>query len=197
MMRDMKPRKRLYTAVLSISAMVGAFTAPAAAAAAGDSGPWEIHSNFSRFKCLEIAGARPSDGGTIQMYECATTVAGAITPLHQRWTFRDLGNGYYHLISGSNKCLNVAGNSGLTGAKIISYTCQLNTVYNDQWQVTRRVDGSIDYYEFRNRNSGKCVQVGGEDFVNDGDDATQWPCDNGANQLFTWDPATQANFSVA
>ena len=66
---------------------------------AADNGPWEIFPRSAVVMCMEVAGASTVNSAQVQIWGCAS-YNGNITPLHQRWIFRNTTDGYYRLIIG-------------------------------------------------------------------------------------------------
>ncbi|WP_285553050.1 RICIN domain-containing protein [Actinoplanes regularis] len=185
--RGMKSRKLLYGFMAIVGAVAG--TAIASPAFAADSGPWEVQT-FG--KCLEVQGGSTANSAQIQNWTCPSAT-GKIAPLHQRWIWRNLGNGYFRLINGkSGKCANVKGNSQETSAKIIQYPCGGSTTYNDQWRMVLELKNhnGHDYYKIVSRSSEFCLGVQDNSVAN-GADIIQRSCHSGA-ALITWVPAKQA-----
>jgi len=110
-------------------------------------------------KCVDVAGANPANGTTVQLYTCNGTAA-------QQWTrtggeFRALG-----------KCLDVAGGSSADGTRVQLYGC--NGTAAQQW--TRTGDTL--------RALGKCLDVTGNNPA-DRTPLQLWSCTGGANQKWS------------
>jgi Ricin-type beta-trefoil lectin domain-like len=191
----MRPGRRLLSATLAALAAISVFALAGqgtALAATSASGPWIIQvyqdgsdSNEAGHvdRCAEVQGESTANSAQVQMYGCVSFAR------WQRWYFMDLGNGYFRIFNDlSAKCMNVQGASLSNSAKVIQYSCsETSTATNDQWKLVRVFRDVLDYYQLRNRHSGKCLNVQGAS-ANNGADLVQYTCDpNGAvNDSFTW-----------
>jgi hypothetical protein len=97
----------------------------------------------------DVAGGSQVDGAkTVQW-----VLSGAP---NQRWETEASLDGYYRFKSyNSGMCLNVIDASGADGAPVIQHTC--GGAPNELWKPLRRIIG----YQLINKNSGKCLAVGG------------------------------------
>jgi hypothetical protein len=161
--------------------------AASAAAVASSSDPWTIHAYFTPNKCVEVTGASSASGAQIQNYDCLRNA-----PSHQVWYF-DLLPGatrvYYLRSESSGKCMNVAGNSPVNGAKIIQYACDGSL--NEQWEVS--ATNYSNFYQLKTRIGStprKCLNVQGASTAN-GADLILYTCGGGANEYFTWNPVVR------
>lgn len=128
--------------------------------------------NQNSGKCADIVGASTANGAEVIQYACGT---GA----NQRWSVRDVGNGYYQFVSGlTGKCLDVLGASTADGATVGQFTCSAAT--NQQWEL--RAAGS--YLQLVARHSGKCLDVPASSTANN-TRLKQYGCNGGANQRWT------------
>lgn len=128
--------------------------------------------NQNSGKCADIAGGSTANGAEVTQYTCG---AGA----NQRWSLRDVGNGYYQFVSGlTGKCLDVIGASNADGAKVAQYTCSSGS--NQQWQL--RAVGL--YFQLVARHSGKCLDVPAGSTENS-TRLKQYECNTGTNQRWT------------
>ncbi|GAA1663646.1 glycoside hydrolase family 16 protein [Kribbella yunnanensis] len=108
-------------------------------------------------KCLDVAGANPADGTTVQLYDCNGTAA-------QSWSRPGDGT-----IRALGKCLDVANAGTADGTRVQIATCNGNTA--QRWSY-----GNNDIV-----NRGKCLDVTGNNSANA--TPTQiWTCGGGANQ---------------
>ncbi|WP_405061118.1 family 16 glycosylhydrolase [Kribbella sp. NBC_01505] len=108
-------------------------------------------------KCLDIAGANPADGTTVQLYDCNGSGA-------QQWSRPGDGT-----IRALGKCLDVANAGTADGTRVQIATCNGNAA--QQWSY-----GNNDIV-----NRGKCLDVTGNNAANA--TPTQiWTCGGGANQ---------------
>ncbi|WP_433294978.1 RICIN domain-containing protein [Actinoplanes sp. CA-030573] len=170
---------RVATVLAAFSASLFVFS-PAANAA-------ELHDfivNFNSQKCITVPGGLSGNVGMIQ-YECVFPVQD-----NQFWNFRDVGSGYYEIWNEqTKKCLNVAGASTAQNAAIIQYPC--NRDANAEWKtifyVRAEDDAGIvrDWYQLKNRNSGRCLTVKGASTAN-GTPLIQYDCNASANSKWTW-----------
>ena len=76
------------------------------------------------------------------------------------------------------KCLNVQGGSKKDSAKVVQYSCQSVSKYNDQWQLhySGASGTNGDLYTLHNRNSNGTALI-------------QYTCTGSWNDFFTWWPA--------
>ncbi|MGW4563557.1 lectin [Streptomyces sp. NPDC004561] len=111
-------------------------------------------------KCLDVAGADPADGTSVQLYDCNGTNA-------QQWTVGGDGT-----IRALGKCLDVTGNSTADGAKAQLWSCTGGA--NQKWTVTAA-------HDIVNPQANKCLDVTDDNPAN-GTRAQIWSCGGGANQ---------------
>ena len=153
----MRVRKRALVVLLASLFLVAGLHPSLADAA---SRPWQI-GIYEFPKCLEVQGV---------------------------WYMQEVQAGYWHIWNAnSGKCLNVQGASKADSAKIIQYTCQGISKYNDQWALipTGRTGANGDLYFIQNRNSLKCLNAQGASSAN-GTDIIQYGCRWAWNTVFTW-----------
>lgn len=137
---------------------------------AGVGGPWETLKARHSSKCADIASASTADSAGGIQYTCNGG-------LNQQWWFKDLGTGYYQVVSrNSGKCLDITDASTANAARVIQYTCGSGT--SQQWQV---VDAGSGYVRLVVRHSGKCLDVNGAS-TSDGATLIQYTCGTGTNQ---------------
>ncbi|MFB6894630.1 RICIN domain-containing protein [Kitasatospora sp. NPDC056327] len=113
-------------------------------------------------KCVDVKGAKSSDGTPVQIYDCNGSDA-------QQWKVAVDGT-----VRAFNKCMDVTGAGTANGTKIQLYTC--NGSGAQQWQV--RADGSI-----LNPASGRCLDNLGFSTSN-GNQLGIWDCNGAANQVW-------------
>jgi hypothetical protein len=187
----MKLRKLLTVVMTLVGALVAGMVAPSPAFAY-DNGPWEIFDYSADWMCMEVAGASTQNSAQVQIWDCGSFYN--VTPLHQRWIFRNTTNGYYRLVNGnSGKCANIKGSTDANSTKIIQYICGTSDLtLNDQWYPDPSFStGGHDWYRLRSRlNYGKCLNVQGNG-TSAGTDLILYTCGSGANNFFSWRPATQ------
>jgi beta-glucanase (GH16 family) len=114
-------------------------------------------------KCVDVAGANPADGTTVQLYGCNGTAA-------QQWTRPGDGT-----IRALGKCLDVSAGSTADGAKTQLWTC--NGTGAQQWTYTSGKD-------LVNPQANKCLDVTGNNSA-DGTPLQIWTCTGAANQKWT------------
>jgi alpha-galactosidase len=98
---------------------------------------------------------------------------------NQRWQFRDLGGGYYNIVSAnSGKCMDVFGGPTATGdgVRVEQWTCNGGT--NQQWRIQDLGTGQVQLIA---RHSNKCLDVLNA-AMTDGAQVVQWACNSGTNQ---------------
>lgn len=123
-------------------------------------------------KLLDVYNAALTDGANAVQWA-------ANGQSNQRWQFRDVGSGYYQVVSlNSGKCLDVYGGTSATadGVRAVQWTCGTGT--NQHWRVQ---DVGSGYLQLVARHSGKCLDVLNA-ATTDGAQAVQWTCGTGANQ---------------
>ena len=186
--------RKIGAVVVALGGMFAAGIAVPSAASAADSGPWEIVPGSLGAKCVEVAGGSTGSSAQVQIWGCASIINGVVTPLHQRWTFRDTTNGYKRLVNGKSKlCANIQGSTDVNSTKIVQYKCGSSTTLNDQWypQKVKSIAG-YDFYQLKSRlNPAKCLNVQGGGTAN-GTDLIIYTCSTANNGIFTWWPAVQA-----
>jgi len=114
-------------------------------------------------KCVDVAGANPADGTSVQLYDCNGTTA-------QQWTRPGDGT-----IRALGKCLDVANGATADGTRVQIATCNGNPA--QQWTYTAARD-------LVNPQANKCLDVTGNNSAN----ATPlqiWTCTGGPNQKWT------------
>ena len=125
--------------------------------------------------CLDIYGNSTSAGAAIDQWSCDSQS-------NQQFQFVPTSGGYGELeAQNSGQDVAVAGSSTAQGTPDI-VTQPVNGASGSVWQPVAQSDGS---YEFRNQNSGLCLDVYGA-ASNAGQQLDQWPCKNapGTNQDF-------------
>jgi hypothetical protein len=110
-------------------------------------------------KCVDVAGASPTDGTQIQLFTCNGTAA-------QQWTVGTDGT-----LTAMGKCLDVAGGGTANGTKAQLFTC--NGSAAQQW----RPSGA----ELINPQSGRCLDATGVSSA-DRTPLQIWDCGGGTNQ---------------
>ncbi len=127
-------------------------------------------------KVLDVVGARPDDGATIQQW----SDAGAS---NQRWTLVPAGGGAYAIVGANGgKCLDVEGGSAADGVRLLQWSCSggASAGANQRWTLRSMGGGA---YAIVSSGSGKCVDVAGASTDN-GAALQQWRCSGGDNQAF-------------
>ncbi|MFE3034483.1 ricin-type beta-trefoil lectin domain protein [Streptomyces canus] len=128
----------------------------------GDS-PAVIQVEAAQGKCLDVAGAKETDGTPVQLYTCNKTAG-------QQWRLEPSDNAYALINVNSQKCLDVQSSNPANGTKIQIWTC--NGSRAQQWNFDVRAAG-----ELRNVVTDKCLDL--HTFDN-GQDSWLWTC-NGTN----------------
>jgi endoglucanase len=143
----------------------------------GDTGAVTLTARHSG-KCADVISASTADNAAVAQYVCNGGT-------NQRWTFRNLNNGYFQIVAQhSGKCLNVEAASTANSARITQLTCN-SSAQNQQWQVQ---DAGSGYVALVARHSGKCLDVPSRSTA-DGTRLTQYTCNGGQNQQFMRNPA--------
>ncbi|MEV4757201.1 ricin-type beta-trefoil lectin domain protein [Micromonospora sp. NPDC049559] len=114
-------------------------------------------------KCVDVAGANPADGTTVQLYGCNGSAA-------QQWTRAADGT-----LRALGKCLDVAGGATTNGTRVQLYGC--NGSAAQQWTYTSGRD-------LVNPQADKCLDVTGNTST-DGTPLQIWSCTGAANQKWT------------
>ncbi|MEV6607071.1 RICIN domain-containing protein [Kutzneria sp. NPDC051319] len=125
--------------------------------------------------CLDVSGAGSNAGALIDQWTCNGQS-------NQQFQFVSASGGYGELrAQNSSQDVTVAGGSTAQGTPDIVQGSPGATAAN-LWQPLQQSDGS---YEFRNQNSGLCLDVYGAGSTV-GQQLDQWPCKNapGTNQDF-------------
>jgi hypothetical protein len=123
-------------------------------------------------KLLDVFDVSTDDGADVVQWA-------ANGQTNQQWEFRDLGGGYYQVVStNSGKCLDVFGGTGATadGTRIVQWTCHSGA--NQQWRIQDLGTGHVQLVA---RHSNKCLDVLNA-ATTDGAQAVQWTCDAGTSQ---------------
>jgi alpha-galactosidase len=123
-------------------------------------------------KLLDVYNASTTDGADVVQWA-------ANGQSNQRWEFRDVGGGYYNIVSaGSGKCLDVYGGTGATGdgVRITQWTCHTDT--NQQWRIQ---DAGNGYVQLIARHSNKCIAIQNA-ATTDGAMAVQMTCGTATSQ---------------
>jgi hypothetical protein len=126
--------------------------------------------------CLDVFGNAGAAGAVIDQWSCAGQP-------NQQFQFVPVSAGYGEL-QAQNSGLDVAVANSSTAAGTADIVQQsVNGAAASLWLPVRQSDGS---YEFRNKNSGLCLDVFGNG-NNRGQQLDQWSCKNasGTNQDFT------------
>jgi alpha-galactosidase len=123
-------------------------------------------------KLADVFNASTADGANVVQWS-------ANGQTNQRWQFRDLGGGYYSIVSAnSGKCLDVFGGAGAMGdgVRIVQWGCNGGT--NQQWLLQDLGGGTIRLIA---RHSNRCLDVLNV-ATTDGAQLVQWSCTGGTNQ---------------
>ena len=125
--------------------------------------PTVIQVEAAQGKCLDVAGAKKTDGTPVQLYTCNNTAG-------QQWRLEASGDAYALIDVNSQKCLDVQSSNPANGTKIQIWTC--NGSKAQQWNFDVRAAG-----ELRNVVTDKCLDL--HTFDNS-QDSWLWTC-NGTN----------------
>ena len=143
---------------------------------------WQFE-GFNNHRCIGVNGAKNVNGRQMEMHDCYVDLTDTF------FAWRPTSAGYYRLINGYGKCMNVSGASRASGIKIITYTCGGSGTLNDQWypEMAARNYGGRDWYRLRSRNNdAMCLNVKGNSTAA-GADLIQYTCnDESHNEWFTW-----------
>ncbi|WP_306328615.1 ricin-type beta-trefoil lectin domain protein [Streptomyces venezuelae] len=118
-------------------------------------------------KCVDVAGANPSNGTPVQLYDCNDTAA-------QNWDVGTDGT-----IKALGKCLDVTSAGTANGTTIQLWDC--NGSAAQRWTVTAARD-------IVNPQADKCLDATGNSSAN-GTRLQIWTCTGAANQKWTAPPA--------
>jgi hypothetical protein len=149
-------RMPFFSAVLALSlAGTVAMAVPADAVPSGNS-----LDNYNSGLCLGINSS--NDAG---QWDC--TLSG----LDQYWHWGSENSsfpGWYQLVNDKGQCLGVAGGSIAEGARVVGWTCDGSSHYDQYWARINYVCYSdyIPYYPFTNLNSGYVLGVAGNSKAN-------------------------------
>ncbi|MFC5824660.1 RICIN domain-containing protein [Nonomuraea insulae] len=125
-------------------------------------------------KCVDARGAVTANGTAVQQYACNGSGA-------QLWQFQATSGGYYRV----NSSLNAAQSWDVTGVSTADSALIQLWAYgggnNQQWLPVEESGGT---YHLVNRNSGKCLDVGGASTA-DSVQLQQYTCNSTAAQSFT------------
>jgi len=113
-------------------------------------------------KCVDVAGANPTNGTQIQLYTCNHTDA-------QKWTVANDGS-----LQALGKCLDVTAAGTSNGTRIQLYDC--NGTGAQKWTATGG--------QLVNTGSSKCLDATGPSSA-DGTPLQIWDCTGGPNQKWT------------
>ncbi|MFI1561938.1 ricin-type beta-trefoil lectin domain protein [Streptomyces sp. NPDC020490] len=114
-------------------------------------------------KCVDVAGANPTNGTPVQLYDCNGTAA-------QQWTVGSDGT-----LRALGKCLDVTDNGTADGSTVQLWDCTGGP--NQKWTVTAA-------HDIVNPQADKCLDVTGNNSAN-GTRLQIWTCTGGANQKWT------------
>ncbi|KAA2266619.1 hypothetical protein F0L68_02465 [Solihabitans fulvus] len=152
------------------------YLTPASSSGGGFPGGYHQLAVANNGLCLDVYGASSAAGAAINQWTCGAQA-------NQQFQFVPSSGGYGELrAQNSGQDVVVAGNSTAQGTPDIVQEPPNATATAGLWQPVQQSDGS---YEFRNQNSGLCLDVYGAG-SNLGQQLDQWPCKNapGTNQDF-------------
>ncbi|MGC4760250.1 RICIN domain-containing protein [Micromonospora trifolii] len=173
-------KRRTMTSLVAMFAMIAAtLIGTGSPAAAASSGPWIVQP-FTNLYCLHPAGYSSALNVVVEQRLCEGG-------LNRNWIFTTTSSGYYHIsYRNGGRCMAVRGAVTTERAKIATQVCG-DARLNDQWLPIKLFgSGGSDYYQLKNRNTGKCMAVEGNS-VQSGADMMQFTCyTTSNNQAFTW-----------
>ena len=118
-------------------------------------GSWTtICSVMDRNKALNITGASPANGATIQLYDLDATAQ------NEQWRLERTADGYYKFISrlAPGKCIDVSGWEAANNSQLLSW--DMADVEKQKWLIIPVARESGNYIFF-NKVSGKCMDIAG------------------------------------
>ncbi|WP_343997600.1 RICIN domain-containing protein [Streptomyces thermocarboxydovorans] len=153
------------------------YWAPGGVGAVGDA-PAVIQVRAAKGKCLDVEGAKKTNGTPVQIYTCNGTAA-------QMWQLFGSESGLHLRNVNSLKCLDVSGNKAENGTKIQIWSC--NDSPAQTWEANLRATTSL-----KNTGTGKCLDL--HTFDNS-HNAWLWTCNGTDPQKFFIKP-TGSNGTV-
>ena len=204
----------LVLAALGLSAVV--LPAPAQASS-GPSGPWYMWdfgnqdtSQNSDAKCIDVPHGNAVNNVQVQTYQCngganqrwsqwdntKLEIVDPKDPKHQKIILSEA----FWFQNANNECLTVQNNGTANSNPVILYNCASNQPYNfnAQWATVPVPDkqdwweSGKDYYWIVNVNSGKCLTVQNPAGHNGAGWLIQYDCNEGSNEIWTWDSISPA-----
>jgi len=169
----------MYVSELSVTQLQAIYAASPSAAAPAASFQRLVVANSQL--CLDVAGYSNTAGAALVQWTCKTPAQGNGNQLLK---FVPAAEGYGELrISSSGQDVAISGASTVAGQPDVVQQ-PANTAAASLWLPLLQSDGS---YEFKNKNSGLCLDVYGES-TSPGQQLDQWPCKNAPknNQDFAW-----------
>ncbi|MCG5451636.1 MULTISPECIES: RICIN domain-containing protein [Micromonospora] len=173
-------KRRTMTGLVATLAMIAAtLVGTGSPAAAATTGPWVIQP-FTNDYCIHPEAYASASGTVVDQHLCDRG-------LLRNWNFTTTSSGYYHIsYRNGGKCMAVRNASKTEREKIVTQGCG-DARLNDQWlPIKLFTSGFADYYQLKNRGTGKCMAVEGNSTQN-GADMMQFTCyTTSNNQAFTW-----------
>lgn len=143
-----------------------------------DPGPYTVRPNLNNAACMDVSGASPSNGTSVQSWSCNSTIA-------QVWSLAPVkiasGTAYQLVSAISGSCLDVDGVSLQDGGLIHEWQCLGASQSNQLWQIYPFGNS----YELVSVNSGKCLDMTAGNTAN-GVQLQQWGCSQGQNPNQLW-----------
>jgi hypothetical protein len=132
-------------------------------------------------KCLDVQNGDPANNVPINQYQCDNSQ-------EQQFSFKNIGNGYYNIISASTgKCIEVPNGSTEDYVGINQYQCD-----NSNRQAFSLELVGNGYYKIIASHSRKCLDVPSGS-TNDTIQIQQLSCDGQHKQMFYMLPASLSN----
>ncbi|WP_328654622.1 RICIN domain-containing protein [Micromonospora sp. NBC_00330] len=175
-------KRKMMTSLVTVLTMIAAMlVGTGSPAAAASSGPWVIQP-FTNLHCLSPEAFSSALNVVVDQHLCESGP-------NRNWTFTTTSSGYYRIsFNNGGRCMAVRGAVTTERAKIATQVCG-DARLNDQWlPIKLFASGSADYYQLKNRGTGKCMAVEANSRLN-GADMMQFTCyTTSENQAFTWGP---------
>lgn len=168
-------RRRRIAGTSALVLAAGGLAAAPAEAASPPGGPLAIRSVASG-KCIDAMDHGTSNGTAVQQWDCASGSTA------QTWKIQSIGGSDVRisLNAADSQVIDVSGLSKADGGVVHLWGYVQGA--NQQWTAVDNGDGS---FSFRNRLSGKCLDVPSNKLGQNGVQLTQWSCHYQANQRFT------------
>ncbi|MGN9789731.1 RICIN domain-containing protein [Streptomyces sp. OZ13] len=154
------------------------FWSPGGVGWIGDS-PVVVELRGTTGKCLDVEGAKKTNGTPVQVYKCNGSAA-------QQWLVEGDDRGLHLRNVNSQKCLDVSGTNSADGTKIQIWTCGSSPAQT--WEYNVRATTPL-----RNVGTGKCLDLPKYD---DSVNARLWTCSGAAPQRFGIEPSGHSGEAI-